>query len=181
MILGIFIRQDGGHSRSQVPRWSTPYDCIITTRSRSADTFWVYVSVRFRKVAAKEGIHSSLRPYFRPDNLFANNETVSRALALDLHSPLFLAKLKHGYLVSDVTNMYSDKDGTATEQSQAEYDARIRLLKSGTSLLSWLGFAAAVFSGEYARENLHFTRSLKQNDSMQWTMFLWASFFITHY
>jgi hypothetical protein len=141
----------------------------------------VYVSVLFRKVAAKEASTHLYTLISVQTISLLNNETVSRALALDLHSPLFLAKLKHGYLVSDVTNMYSDKDGTATEQSQAEYDARIRLLKSGTSLLSWLGFAAAVFSGEYARENLHFTRSLKQNDLMQWTIFLWASFFIRHY
>ena len=40
--------------------------------------------------------------------------------------------------------MYSDENGVASKESEAAYNARIRLLVSMTSFLSWLGLAAAV-------------------------------------
>lgn len=71
--------------------------------------------------------------------------------------------------------MYADEDGIATRRSQAVYDARMRILLSTTSLLSWLGFGAAILNGEYAGENLQFTLSLKQSGLLRWSKFLWAS------
>jgi hypothetical protein len=68
--------------------------------------------------------------------------------------------------------MYSDEDGTATKQSQAVYDARMRILLPTTSLLSWLGFGAAILNGEYARENLSFTSSLNQSSLLCWSRIL---------
>ena len=76
--------------------------------------------------------------------------------------------------------MYSDEDGTATKQSQAVYDARMRMLLSTTSLLSWLGFGAAILNGEYARENLTFTSSLNQLGLLSWSKILWASCVAKH-
>ncbi|KAI9745397.1 MAG: hypothetical protein M1818_000931 [Claussenomyces sp. TS43310] len=67
--------------------------------------------------------------------------------------------------------MYSDEDGIATKRSQALYDARMRILLSTTSLLSWLGFGAAILNGEYAGDNL----SLEGFEFLRWSKFLWAS------
>jgi len=72
-------------------------------------------------------------------------------------------------------NMYSDEDGIATKQSQAIYDTRMRILLSTTSLLSWLGFGAAIFNAEYARENLHLKLIVKQSDLLGWSKYLWVS------
>lgn len=72
--------------------------------------------------------------------------------------------------------MYSDKDGIATTRSQAVYNAHTRKLLAITSLLSWLGFCAAVLNGEYSRENFTFPLSLKQPDLLSWNKFLWASY-----
>jgi hypothetical protein len=73
--------------------------------------------------------------------------------------------------------MYCDEDGIATKQSQDVYDTRMRILLSMTSLLSWLGFGAAILNGEYAGENLRFTLSLKQSGIglLRWSKFLWVS------
>ena len=57
--------------------------------------------------------------------------------------------------------MYWDEDGIATKQSQAVYDARMRILLYATSLLSSLGFGASILNGDYAGEDLRFTLSLK--------------------
>ena len=71
--------------------------------------------------------------------------------------------------------MYSDKDGIAMTRSQAVYDARIRTLLAMTSLLSWLGFCAAVLNGEYAREYFTFPLPLKHISLLSWSKFLWVS------
>ncbi|CAI7643455.1 unnamed protein product [Penicillium glandicola] len=49
--------------------------------------------------------------------------------------------------------MYSDKDGTASKESEAVYWDRIRTLRSLNSLLSLLGVGAFTLSGEYSGEN----------------------------
>jgi len=74
-----------------------------------------------------------------------------------------------------MTNIYSDEDGVATKESQAAYDARVRMLRSLIVLLSWLGLCVAVLNGEYARENLHLTSSLTQLIFLHGTKFLWVS------
>jgi hypothetical protein len=74
-------------------------------------------------------------------------------------------------------NMYSDKDGMATKQSQAVYDRSIRRLLFVTSLLSWLGFVAAVLNGEYTGNNLHDLVSLDEASFLSLGQFLWASCF----
>ncbi|KAM3536178.1 hypothetical protein MY4038_000644 [Beauveria bassiana] len=47
--------------------------------------------------------------------------------------------------------MYSDRDGTATKQSQSAYDSRVRYLRLATSVLVSIGFGAAIADGEYGR------------------------------
>ncbi|OKL62783.1 hypothetical protein UA08_01523 [Talaromyces atroroseus] len=61
--------------------------------------------------------------------------------------------------------MYSDQDGWATAQSQAVYSSRIRLLLSLTSVLSWLGFGAALLEGQYAAPI--------QTNTLEWSKYLW--------
>ncbi len=74
-------------------------------------------------------------------------------------------------------NMYMDEDGTATKQSQDAYDARMRILLSATSLLSWLGFGAAILNREYGQDNLQFTSPLnEQFYILRWSKFLWVSY-----
>ncbi|KAM3462063.1 hypothetical protein MY5147_009871, partial [Beauveria neobassiana] len=47
--------------------------------------------------------------------------------------------------------MYSDRDGTATKQSQSAYDSRVRYIRLATSVLVSIGFGAAIADGEYGR------------------------------
>ena len=76
--------------------------------------------------------------------------------------------------------MYEDEDGTATKESQADYDARMRFLLSANSLLSWITFIAAIWNGEYGpQEDLKSTAiSLNQPDLLRWSKFVWASLYI---
>jgi len=46
-----------------------------------------------------------------------------------------------------------------------------------TSLLSWLGFVAAVLNGEYTGNNLHDLVSLDEASFLSLGQFLWASCF----
>lgn len=71
--------------------------------------------------------------------------------------------------------LYRDKDGVATSLSQAVYDKRIRLLSNLTSLLSFIGFGAAILAGEYTRENLRFRASLAASDLVKYRRLLWVS------
>jgi hypothetical protein len=72
--------------------------------------------------------------------------------------------------------MYSDQDGSATAQSQAEYDHRIRRLVFATSLLSWLAFVAAVLNHEFTEKYLDEPVSLKAGSFLSLSQFLWVSF-----
>ncbi|KAM3452687.1 hypothetical protein NHJ6243_009307 [Beauveria neobassiana] len=47
--------------------------------------------------------------------------------------------------------MYSDRDGTATKQSQSAYDSRVRYIRLAISVLVSIGFGAAIADGEYGR------------------------------
>lgn len=76
--------------------------------------------------------------------------------------------------------MYSDEDGSASKQSQAAYNAQIRLLISVTSVLSWLGLAAAVANGEYSPGDLQFSLPLNQLSPLSWSKHLWASISLEH-
>ncbi|KAE8360440.1 hypothetical protein BDV27DRAFT_134516 [Aspergillus caelatus] len=58
--------------------------------------------------------------------------------------------------------MYSDEDGMASKESQSQYNIRIRMLISLTTLLSWLDLSTAVANGNYARENVQFGFSFTQ-------------------
>ncbi|RFU32967.1 hypothetical protein B7463_g3371, partial [Scytalidium lignicola] len=69
--------------------------------------------------------------------------------------------------------MYSDEDGIATKQSQATYDSRVRMLLLTTSLLSWLGFSAAILNGEYVRENIYFIPPLELSGLLHCSKVLW--------
>lgn len=66
--------------------------------------------------------------------------------------------------------MYSDHDGTASKESEAAYWGRIRNLVALTSLLSWMGFGAALLSSEYT------SAELTVYQPTFWANFLWASF-----
>ncbi|KAE9365698.1 ABC multidrug transporter [Stipitochalara longipes BDJ] len=68
--------------------------------------------------------------------------------------------------------MHSDQDGTATKQSQAVYDFRIRRLLFTTSLLSWLGLFAAALNNEYTGKNLRIPVSLKGASLLRLSQFL---------
>lgn len=46
--------------------------------------------------------------------------------------------------------MYSDRDGTATKQSQMVYDKQKRLLCLATGLISSIGLGAVAIGGEYS-------------------------------
>lgn len=46
--------------------------------------------------------------------------------------------------------MYSDRDGTATKQSQSTYDTHLRFLRLASSVLSSIGFGAVATGGEYS-------------------------------
>ncbi|KAJ4165257.1 hypothetical protein LMH87_006895 [Akanthomyces muscarius] len=50
--------------------------------------------------------------------------------------------------------MYSDRDGTATKQSQMVYDRQMRLLRLAVGVLSSIGFGAVTIGGEYSRTAL---------------------------
>jgi hypothetical protein len=65
--------------------------------------------------------------------------------------------------------MYSDNDGTASKDSEVAYWARIRSLTVLTSLLSWMGFGAALLSSEYTSMELNVYQPIS------WIKFLWAS------
>lgn len=47
--------------------------------------------------------------------------------------------------------MYSDRDGTASKQSQIAYDRQMRLLRLATGVLSSIGFAVEIVHGECIR------------------------------
>lgn len=47
--------------------------------------------------------------------------------------------------------MYSDRDGTATKQSQMVYDKQKRLFCLAIGLISSIGFSAVAIVGEYSR------------------------------
>jgi hypothetical protein len=70
--------------------------------------------------------------------------------------------------------MYRDGDGTATEQSQAQYGARVRLLFLATRLLSFVGFGAAILNGKYARENLKLHVSLDMATLLEYSKLCWV-------
>ncbi|KAH8696527.1 ABC multidrug transporter [Talaromyces proteolyticus] len=63
--------------------------------------------------------------------------------------------------------MYSDKDGSATLQSQTVYRSRIRLLLPITNLLSWAGFGIALLRGDFA------SLSMKKESILEWDSYLW--------
>lgn len=65
--------------------------------------------------------------------------------------------------------MYSDDDGTASRQSEAAYWARIRNLLALTSLLSWMGFGAALLSSNFTIVDFAVYQPIF------WAKFLWAS------
>jgi len=71
--------------------------------------------------------------------------------------------------------MYADQDGTATKQSQAAYDCSIRRLLFTTSLLSWLGLAAAALNDEYTRDNLPNLLHVREISHLNLSQLLWAS------
>lgn len=71
--------------------------------------------------------------------------------------------------------MYLDEDGVATNQSQAVYDARIRLLLFATCLLSFVGFGTAASNGDYTRERLQFPTFLNMSDILEYSNLLWVS------
>jgi hypothetical protein len=71
--------------------------------------------------------------------------------------------------------MYLDEDGAATNQSQAVYDARIRLLLFATCLLSFVGFGTAVLNGDYTQEKLQFGILLNTSDLVEYSKLLWVS------
>ncbi len=73
-----------------------------------------------------------------------------------------------------MTFIYSDEDGIATKQSQAEYDTRMRTLLSATSLLSWVGFAAAILEGAYTRESLRFPALLDKYSLLHSSKVMWV-------
>lgn len=73
--------------------------------------------------------------------------------------------------------MYSDEDGITSKESQSEYNVRIRILVSLTTLLSWLGLGIAVADGNYPREYLPFDFCLTQLHWSTWSIILWASCF----
>lgn len=74
--------------------------------------------------------------------------------------------------------MYSDEDGAASKESEAAYKARIRLLVSMTSFLSWLGLAAAVTDvADYRVIFLQSFLSAAKLSLLHWSKLLWASFF----
>jgi hypothetical protein len=74
-----------------------------------------------------------------------------------------------------MTIIYSDEDGIATKQSQAVYDARIGTLLFTTSLLSWLGFGAAIWEGAYIKENMLLAISLDKKSLLRLSKLLWVS------
>lgn len=71
--------------------------------------------------------------------------------------------------------MYSDEDGVATKESTAVYNARVKKLTLGATYFSFFGFATAIFSGEYAKENLNFPVSLKTSNLLNCGKLLWVS------
>lgn len=46
--------------------------------------------------------------------------------------------------------MYSDRDGTATKQSQFTYDTHMRFLRLASGVLSSIGFAAVIIGEKYS-------------------------------
>ena len=79
------------------------------------------------------------------------------------------------YRYSQFAEMYLDEDGVATNQSQAVYDGRIRLLLFATCLLSFAGFGTSVSNGDYTRERLQFPTFLNISDLLEYCNLLWVS------
>jgi len=71
------------------------------------------------------------------------------------------------------TIMYSDEDGIASKRSQAVYDTRMRTLLFTTSLLSWVGFGAAILEGAYTKEGLRFPRRLDESHLSYLNKIIW--------
>ncbi|OGM47564.1 hypothetical protein ABOM_004176 [Aspergillus bombycis] len=65
--------------------------------------------------------------------------------------------------------MYSDRDGIASENSAAVYQARIRRLPFLTSLLAGIGFGASVVNGEYG----NWVLSKNRFSSLRWSALCW--------
>lgn len=72
--------------------------------------------------------------------------------------------------------MYADRDGAATKQSQAAYDARVRVLLLATSVLSAVGFSAAALNGEYTNISWKLELSAWELHAHLWRRFLWVGF-----
>lgn len=58
--------------------------------------------------------------------------------------------------------MYSDRDGTATKQSQEIYDKRVKSILITTSLFASIGLSSAALEGDYT------------NISYQWKLSIWG-------
>lgn len=71
--------------------------------------------------------------------------------------------------------MYRDRDGVATEQSQAAYDSRVQLLSYTTCLLSFIGFGTTVLNGENTKESLQLATYIDTSDLLKYTKLLWVS------
>ncbi|KAM3536217.1 hypothetical protein MY4038_000683 [Beauveria bassiana] len=68
--------------------------------------------------------------------------------------------------------MYSDRDGTATKQSQSAYDSRVRYLRLATSVLVSIGFGAAIADGEYGRAIIQWPADPVW--ALHWDRLLWV-------
>ncbi|KAM0664856.1 hypothetical protein ACQRIU_006714 [Beauveria bassiana] len=69
--------------------------------------------------------------------------------------------------------MYSDRDGTATKQSQSAYDSRVRYLRLATSVLVSIGFGAAIADGEYGRAIIQWPADRVWALHWDWDRLLW--------
>lgn len=68
--------------------------------------------------------------------------------------------------------MYSDRDGTATKQSQSAYDSRVRFLRLATSVLISIGLGAAIADGEYDRARFEWPADSVWG--LHWHRLLWV-------
>lgn len=71
--------------------------------------------------------------------------------------------------------LYQDKDGIASEKSQAAYDFCIKWLLKATLFHSFIGFTLAGYGGDYSLRHIEPFSSLGPKYVLQYSSYLWVS------